>query len=43
MADTAETAHTGRPPKPDEGLFKDSLAKAEKDHKEVMERFVSFP
>ena len=41
MADTAETAQTGRPPKPDESLFKENLGKAEKDHKDVMERYVS--
>lgn len=30
-----------RPTKPDENAFKADLAKAEKDHKESMDRFVS--
>jgi len=42
MADStsAAAASADRPVKPDEATYKDNLDKAEKEHKEVMNRFV---
>ena len=34
-------AAAARPQKPDEAMYKEQLEKAEKTHKEVMNRFVS--
>lgn len=33
----------GRPTRPDEKVFNEALAKAEKDHKASMDRLVCFP
>jgi len=41
MADSSETAAAAaRPTKPDEALFKGQLDKLEKEHKDVMNRYV---
>lgn len=39
-APAAEKATSTRPTKPDENVFKEELAKAEKDHKASMDRLV---
>ena len=42
-AASAETQASGRPVKPDEASFQQALDKAEKEHKDVMARFVRSP
>jgi hypothetical protein len=39
-APEAAAAPTGRPTRPDENIFKEELAKAEKEHKASMDKFV---
>ena len=46
MADSTATAAAAapaaKPQKPDEALYKEQLAKAEKEHSEVMTKYVRF-
>lgn len=41
-APAADSAPSTRPTKPDENVFKQELAKAEKEHKASMDKFVCF-
>lgn len=41
-APAADSAPAARPTKPDENVFKEELAKAEKEHKASMDKFVGF-
>lgn len=41
-APAADSAPSTRPTRPDENVFKQELAKAEKEHKASMDKFVCF-